>query len=52
MKIDKDLEKKLMHSLDELEDKIIMIVNSPKKHDALEALKKARELLDLDDLEE
>lgn len=52
MTIDKELEKKLLHSLDELEDKLVQIEDSPKKYDALDALKKARELLDLDDLEE
>lgn len=52
MTINKDLEKKLLNSLDELEDKIIKFEDTTEKFDALDALKKARELLDLENPEE
>lgn len=49
MNPDKEFEKKLLQSLKEIEEKIIQFEDSEEKEEAMDALKKTRFLLDIED---
>jgi len=49
MNPNKEFEKKLLQSLKEIEEKIIQFEDSEEKEEAMDALKKTRFLLDIED---